>query len=31
MKDKAYFKDSYCAVNFQTLYLYSYGQEGTVT
>ena len=31
MKDKVYYKDTYCAVNFQTLYLYSNGQEGTAT
>ena len=31
IKDKVYYKDTYCAVNFQTLYLYSYWQEGTAT
>ena len=31
MKDKVYYKDTYCAVNFQTFFKYSYGQEGTAT
>ena len=31
IKDNVYYKDTYCAVNFQTLYLYSNQQEGTAT